>query len=141
MWLNCATSWSAWSQTEKKKCHCQATCVLCILLEKLHQSYIWIIDMMHVYEQEGNQIKVKLNSCASVNSEQLTLEKIEILWSGNVGTYGNHVVKEHELTFYQGLLSSFSGEFLLSFWTPHGSCALFSVGKELFQSLNGDITS
>lgn len=56
--------------------------------------------MMFVYEWEGNRIKVKLNSCASVNSEQLTQEKKEILWSGNVGTYGNHMVKEHELTCF-----------------------------------------
>lgn len=52
-------------------------------------------------------MKVKLISCSSVNSEQLIWEKMEILRSGNVGTYGNHKVKEHEITFYQGLLSSF----------------------------------
>lgn len=52
--------------------------------------------MMYIYGWEGNQIKVKLNNCASVNSE-LTQEKMEILWSGNVSTYCNHMVKEREL--------------------------------------------
>lgn len=56
--------------------------------------------MTYVYEWEGNQMNVKLNSWSSVNSEQLILEKMEILSSGNVGTYGNHKVKEHEITYF-----------------------------------------
>lgn len=50
-----------------------------------------------IYELEESQIKVRLNRYASVNLEQLTEEKLEVLLPENVSSYDNHMVKEYEL--------------------------------------------
>lgn len=54
--------------------------------------------MIYIYELEESQNKVRLNRYASVNLEQLTEEKLQVLLPENVSSYGyENTVKEHEL--------------------------------------------